>query len=234
MRILPVILSLMLCSACTNQGGVGAEYLGAKYVSDPLGEGVGYDPDPLIRTDAFDCTTYVETALSQCDITRLNKIRYAGGKPCFEKRNHFIESDWITNNANIVENVSRKYGKTKIRDIIINKQKWFKTVHNMTVAAPVKHIKLEYLPYSELTDINNVTDLVVLFIVGKSEKHDTMGTDLAVVHMGFLLSGGKTLRHASSEYGYVMDVDFKTYIAKRMKNKRNIGVVLLEIKNNDK
>ena len=40
-------------------------FVGAPYVLSPLGEGDlgGTDPDPRLRFDAFDCTTFVETAL---------------------------------------------------------------------------------------------------------------------------------------------------------------------------
>ena len=55
------------------------------------------------------------------------------------------------------------------------------------------------------------------------------GTDLAVRHMGFLLPGG-VLRHASSQYGRVMDVDFCQYALARAADKNNLGVMLVEIK----
>ena len=48
--------------------------------------------------------------------------------------------------------------------------------------------------------------------------------------MGFLLPDG-TLRHASSGSGMVVDVKFDDYVAKRKKMPNNIGVVILEIKN---
>jgi len=40
-----------------------APLLGVRYLLSPLGEGVGLDPDPRFRLDAFDCVTFVETAL---------------------------------------------------------------------------------------------------------------------------------------------------------------------------
>lgn len=47
--------------------------------------------------------------------------------------------------------------------------------------------------------------------------------------MGFLLPNG-ILRHASSQYGRVMDVDFYEYVVTRAKNKNNIGITLVKIK----
>ena len=90
-------------------------------------------------------------------------------------------------------------------------------------------VALEYIPYENLTDIKNKEPLIVLFITGNSGKSDKICTDLAVVHMGFLLPNG-ILRHASSEKGKVIDVDFKKYASRRAKNKNNLGIALVKIK----
>ena len=71
--------------------------------------------------------------------------------------------------------------------------------------------------------------LVVLFIIDNPKIAGKIGSDLAVVHMGFLLPDGD-LRHASSHYGRVIDVDFYEYIKKLAKKKTNLGIALLEIK----
>lgn len=227
-RILPIFV-LMGCVAAPNSGQIGAEYLGAKYVADPLGEGNAPDSDPLIRFDAFDCTTFVETSLAGGDIDKLNRIRYKNGDIDFLKRNHFIETDWIENNSNLVQNVSATYGKTAIRNVVIDKQKWLKTVYNIDADSPTQEMELEYIPYSRLTRINNSAPLIVLFITGKSEKSAKIGTDLAVAHMGFLMPGG-VLRHASQISGRVVDVDFYEYADLRKMRNAEIGITLLEIR----
>ena len=195
MKFISLFVFAFLIAGCTANHDIGHEYLGAKYVADPLGEGRGYDADPLIRKDAFDCVTFVETSLANGKLKNLNKIRYKDGDVNFLSRNHFIESDWLENNADLVENVSSKYGDVAV----------------------------------QLGQINTDDALIVLFITGNSNKSGTIGTDLAVVHVGFLLPNG-VLRHASSQYGRVMDVDFYEYVAARAKNKNNIGVTLVEIK----
>lgn len=227
-RILPIFV-LMGCVAAPNAGQIGAEYLGAKYVADPLGEGNAPDSDPLIRFDAFDCTTFVETSLAGGDIDKLNRIRYKNGDIDFLKRNHFIETDWIENNSNLVQNVSATYGETAIRNVVIDKQKWLKTVYNIDADSPTQEMELEYIPYSRLTRINNSAPLIVLFITGKSEKSAKIGTDLAVAHMGFLMPGG-VLRHASQISGRVVDVDFYEYADLRKMRNAEIGISLLEIR----
>ena len=102
---------------------VSAAFLGRPYQLDPLGEGEGsvIDPDPLWRTDSFDCLTFVETvmALAQThsDLAahdQLQRIRYRDGRIGFDSRNHFPEADWITNNvrAGFVSDVTPTVART--------------------------------------------------------------------------------------------------------------------------
>lgn len=217
------------CGLNAPRSDVGAAYLGAAYVLDPLGEGTGYDPDPLIRFDAFDCTTFVETVLADGDVERLNKIRYAGGVVAFENRNHFIETDWLPNNSDLVENVSAQYGKTAVRHVTVDKRAWAHVAHGVDIDALPVTTDIEYIPYNALGRINNTRPLIVLFMVGMREKYAKMATDISVVHMGFLLPGGNVLRHASTGRG-VVDDDFAEYVARRQNMKNNIGIALVEIK----
>jgi hypothetical protein len=78
--------------------------LGAPYLASPLGEGGGDDPDPRFRLDAFDCMTFVETAIalgsaaSLPDARRvIDDVRY-GGPPARGARNHEVLSQWIPRN----------------------------------------------------------------------------------------------------------------------------------------
>ena len=167
--------------------------------------------------------------LANGDIRKLNRIRYQDGNVGFLNRNHFIETDWLHNNFGIVENVSNKYAKTAFRIVTIDKQNWFKTVHNIETSCLVKTESLEYIPYKYLNKIDNKETLVVLFITDNPKIRDKIGTDLAVVHMGLLLPGG-ILRHASSVHKKVTDVDFYEYINQQQSNKNNIGITLVAIK----
>jgi hypothetical protein len=83
-------------------------FVGAPYKHGALGEGPNgeFDRDPLIRFDAFDCTTFVETVMalsldSDLDsaMRTLQKIRYYDGQIGYATRNHFIELDWVPNNV---------------------------------------------------------------------------------------------------------------------------------------
>lgn len=226
-----IIVSILFGCVKNINYDIGQEYIGAKYVSDPLGEGInGFpDTDPLIRTDAFDCTTFVETAIAGGNLKRLTEIRYKDGNISFLNRNHFIETDWLRNNSDILEIISEKYADTDKRIVTVDKQNWFLKVHNIKANIPKQTVALEYIPYKNISYINNAEPLIVFFISGKSEKCDKIGTDLAVTHMGFLIPGG-TLRHASSRYGVVMDTDFYEYIKHQAENKNNLGIMLVKIK----
>ena len=228
------LISLLLLSACCVNNDFYSDfsrtYVGTRYLNDPLGEEKLPDKDPLIRFDAFDCTTFVETVLAGGDVDKLTDIRYKKGEVDFFNRNHFIETDWLQNNSDLVENVSNAYGKVSVRTVTIDKQNWLKAVHKIYEDVSPVTVELEYISYDDLKRIDNKETLIVLFISGKSEKSDKIGTDLAVVHMGLLLPGGVILRHASSKYGYVVDTDFYDYVAQRAKSKNNIGIMLVRIK----
>lgn len=226
-----IFLIVFLLCGCTNGvlSNIGQDYLGAKYLSDPLGEEKTPDTDPLIRYDAFDCTTFVETVLADGNKEKLNKIRYKDGNIDILYRNHFTETDWLHNNKNYVENISRLYGKTSIRHIENDKQTWFKRIHNIDTDFEKQIADLEYIPYKDLTKINNKYPLIVLFVHDGDGFYDKIGTDLAITHMGFLLPNGM-LRHASSAQGKVIDVDFEKYIENKKNNKHNIGITLVNIK----
>jgi len=117
---------------------ISALFLGAPYKLGPLGEGPGgeFDRDPLIRFDAFDCTTFVETVMAlslDSDLdsaTRtLQKIRYRDGQIGYATRNHFIELDWVPNNVragylrDITSDVAGR-NAVKVRKTI-SKRKWY-------------------------------------------------------------------------------------------------------------
>ena len=222
-----VVLFLVGCGMVPRLPG--HDFLGARYINSPLGEGCAPDSDPLIRFDAFDCTTFVETVMANGDIETLNQIRYKDGKIGFLNRNHFIESDWLVNNSDRVQNVSAYYAQTKMRSVIIDKRSWFKKVHNIDTDFKPVAVELEYIPYEFAKDLIIEKTMIVLFITDNADFRDKIGTDLAVVHMGLIMPNG-VLRHASSERGAVVDVSFEEYVNARKKNKNNLGIALVEIK----
>lgn len=87
---------------------VSRTFLGRGYKGGPLGEGdtlLG-DPAPRLRTDSFDCVTYIETAeafarASSTDsvLPVLDRIRYDRGQVAWAHRNHYTEADWLPANT---------------------------------------------------------------------------------------------------------------------------------------
>jgi hypothetical protein len=77
---------------------------GLPYALDPLGEGRGPDADPRFRLDAFDCLTFVETAVALGSAATLEEARRAlddvryDGPPALGTRNHEVLSQWIPAN----------------------------------------------------------------------------------------------------------------------------------------
>ncbi len=227
-----VLLILVLLIGCTGQNShdyFGTNFLGAQYLDNPLGEGVAPDNDPLIRFDAFDCATFVETVLAQNNVNKLNKIRYKNGQPNFLTRNHFIETDWLKNNAKMIHNISSQYAATKTRYVLIDKKNWFKIVYNIDTDFVPQSAELEYIPYENAHNIHVSKPVIVLFIIDSKKIRNKIGTDLAVRHMGFLMPNG-ILRHASRRRGMVIDENFEKYITQIMENKNNLGIMLLDIK----
>jgi N-acetylmuramoyl-L-alanine amidase-like len=117
---------------------ISALFLGVPYKLGPLGEGPDgeFDRDPLIRFDAFDCTTFIETVMAlalESDLDRaartLQRIRYKDGQIGYATRNHFIGLDWVPNNVragylrDITADVAGR-NAVKVRKTI-SKRKWY-------------------------------------------------------------------------------------------------------------
>jgi hypothetical protein len=106
----------------------------APYVRSPLGEGEGIDADPRFRLDAFDCTTFVETAMALGRSSApdraaelLDQIRYSGA-PSFETRRHLIEAQWIPDlvRAGWVTDITHDLGGNRVEEmtIEIDRESW--------------------------------------------------------------------------------------------------------------
>lgn len=118
-------------------------FVGRPYVLGPLGEGAKgrFDQEPLYRTDAFDCLTYVETVLAlalgeDLDSFRQNilHLRYRNGDISFINRNHFMTVDWNKNNEyqGFIRDITYQFTGQKEQPIAhiavanIDKPQWLK------------------------------------------------------------------------------------------------------------
>ncbi|WP_353669287.1 N-acetylmuramoyl-L-alanine amidase-like domain-containing protein [Marinomonas sp. THO17] len=158
--------------------------MGLPYLAGGSGEGqLGrFDADPLVRFDAFDCTTYVETVLAGLFASNktefdsvLKNIRYQHGKVSFVSRNHFPSLDWLPNNQTRLEDVSAQIASQALEyaSARIDKAAWYQhlkkgqltcddncqSLHEalrvLTKAIPAKEVQLPYVPLVALYKSEN-------------------------------------------------------------------------------
>ncbi|MCL2439747.1 MAG: DUF1460 domain-containing protein [Alphaproteobacteria bacterium] len=213
-------------------GGVGAieaesaRYLGVKYVLDPLGEGFGYDADPVRREDAFDCLTFVETAMADAGMKDLQCIRYRDCKIDFVGRNHFLEIDWIANNSDIVEDITASLGlPVRTVSTVVDRSAWLLDKHKIESACGAFPAEFDIIAVADIARLRIDEPVLALFAMGK--------IDGAIFsHIGFLIPGADqriVLRHASSKAGRVLDEDLIAYVRRR--GKEISGITVLRINN---
>jgi hypothetical protein len=110
--------------------------VGAPYVLSALGEGDdddGRDGDPRMRLDAFDCTTFVETALALAHAKNfsevpaaLDQIRYQALPASYERRRHFPEAEWLPQLGMYFEDITRSVGGSSVlvEHKLLNAEVW--------------------------------------------------------------------------------------------------------------
>ncbi|MEL6184081.1 MAG: N-acetylmuramoyl-L-alanine amidase-like domain-containing protein [Myxococcota bacterium] len=185
--------------------------VGAAYGHSPLGEGEGQDPDPLLRFDRFDCTTFVETALAltrSSDLeeltTHLSEIRYRG-TPGFQNRRHLMTSQWIPDliEGGWVEDVTRAVGGREARTVRLRltPKRWRQRRIARKLKLPAEAVPsgvfiLPVLPLDAFEDrLPRVPEGTILNLVRVNWR---LSPDL-VTHQGLLFRrrGRWMMRHAS-------------------------------------
>lgn len=207
-------------------------FLDAPYVLSPLGEGVGASPDgdPRLRFDAFDCTTFVETALalalsSSLDDARqrLDLVRYDRGVVDFVSRRHFPEAEWIPAlvRAGLLEDITRQVGGA---DVVVEQKRigpdiWQRTTHPGLPPLPLARIPdgtfaLDVWPLAAaMAHPERIPDGTVLHLV----RADFKNVPVRVSHQGLVLTvkGQKVLRHAADRLHHrVVDEPLDRYFAR--------------------
>jgi len=192
--------------------------LGAPYRPSPLGEGSGFDPDPRFRLDAFDCVTFVETAIalgsarSVGEAERLlDDVRY-DGPPAYRSRNHYVESQWIPSleKKGWLEPVTRELaGERTVRvERHLDEAAWERAARSghllpgLTLDdVPKGDFALDLLPLELLPGLApRIPDGTVLIVL--REERPTRPSQVS--HMGIVVrrpDGSRVLRHASDVPG---------------------------------
>lgn len=183
------------------------------YVDSPLGEGL---EKPRVRTDGFDCMTYVETCLAlaisesaEDILPNLDRIRYRDGVADFEHRNHFVSLDWLPNNSWLLRPLDEFSDRSVTRDI--DRAAFFeKNGHRLSAEselAAVEHIESRIISPSRFAEISPARlDCTVVMLAGRLDW-------LVVSHMGLLFaeSDQLILRHASSVHRKVVELTLSDY-----------------------
>ena len=212
---------------------------GAPYRLSPLGEGSGPDPDPRFRLDAFDCVTFVETALalgsaaSVAEAVRLlDDVRYRG-PPDFAHRNHYVEAQWL---PSLVEKGWLEPATRRVApDLAARAEKrldpasWRAAERSGHVLPglpaerrPVGTFALDLVPLARAGEIASRLEPGLLLLVVRQDRPDR---PYRVTHMGLVVAdarGRRYLRHASDVPG-VLKVRDEPLDAFLLRNARQRG-----------
>ena len=208
-------------------------FLDAPYVLSPLGEGDGQlpDTDPRLRFDAFDCTTFVETALALALSSsttearmRLDLIRYRD-TPSFAARRHFPEAEWIPElvAVGLLRDITREVGgdDVTIARKHLDAQVWHRTHHKGLPALEDRRIPdgTFALPVWSLDRAaahpERIPPGTILHVV----RADFANVPVRVSHQGVVLDvgGRRVLRHAADRLHHrVVDEGLDVFL-ERMK-----------------
>ncbi len=191
-----------------------APLVGVRYQLGPLGEGRGPDPDPRFRLDAFDCVTFIETALalgagrSDDEVRRaLDDLRY-GGEVSIADRDHEVLSQWIPRNVEKgwLRPISRELAGAATVEVATSydRERWDRLAKRgrRLAGVPVARLPLgrfsaEVIPPAALLALEaRLPDGAVLWVV-REERLDQL---TRVTHGGLVVvkGGRRWVRHASS------------------------------------
>lgn len=188
---------------------VSEPFLDAPYALSPLGEGAGVDPDPRMRFDAFDCTTFVETTIalaSADDLAHaqrlLDAIRYRDGKVDYLARRHFPEAEWIPElqKLGVLVEATRAIGGD---DVVVATKK----LDRKLWARSKKHKGAPPLPDERIPEGTFALDVWPLAAAAKDPQRIPPGTLLDVVRVDF---GSAPVR--VSHQGIVIEKGGKRYL----------------------
>ncbi|MCK6548543.1 DUF1460 domain-containing protein [Myxococcota bacterium] len=227
--------------------------VGAPYTFSPLGEAAEPDLDPRFRLDAFDCTTFVETALAfvRCDALpeiqrELDRIRYTRGEVAYSKRRHLVTAQWIPDLIALgyVEEVTRAIGgdDTVVMTLALDAKRWKKRAVARKVSLDVADIpagtfELPYLPIAAAIEHARRGDIPPGTIINAVRREWAYSPEV-ITHQGIVLArpedGALFVRHASPISKRVIDEPLLTMLGRYEKPRTPkawpiIGINLLRI-----
>lgn len=201
--------------------------IGKPYQLSPLGEGEGVDADPRLRWDAFDCLTFIETAMAlvaapSFDAVErvLDDVRYADA-PSFINRNHFVEAQWLPSNVRkgYVRDISAEVAGEAVTPATksFGPERWKarKKLASMSLKddeIPVGTFEVPMVPLDVArARMSQIPAGTLLFVV----REDYYTQPTRITHVGIVLGEGrrKVLRHAAGKpYQRVVDEPLENFL----------------------
>ena len=204
------------CHYASRVASLARAAIGTPYAGDPLGEGPGapVDAGPLMDLSKVDCVTFVEQVLALAAATSykdafdtLQKIRYRDGKIAFENRNHFMEADWVVNNAFCKDATGSLGVPTEKATRTIGRRHFYtlKKLEAFAATANDREMTLEYVPVASAAAAEpKFPSPALILLIGKADW-------LFTLHCGLFIrddSGAGLFYHASSKQEKVAAVPF--------------------------
>lgn len=211
-------------------------FLQVPYADSPLGEGKGNPPDedPLIRFDAADCTTFLETSMAMSRSTSLKEvlevlrqIRYVDGQVDYRRRKHFMMAQWIPQNqkAGFIKDITGEVGGDSVSIAYkrLNAEVWEHRRKQSSwpeldpADVPDGVFKLPIIPINRAGElVDKIPAGSILNVV----RVDYRSMPVRVTHQGLVVvRGGKRyLRHAArAGYQRVVDELLETFLLRNSK-----------------
>ncbi len=212
---------------------LSAHFRGVPYLDSPLGEGAGYDPDPLYRFDAVDCLTYVEQVLALANapddpLGLLSEIRYSDGRIAFGRRNHLMMAQWIPNNIQkgFVRDITEEVGGDRVEWVekTVSPTSWAQRrgvdLPLRAEEVPMGTRRLPIVPIERFPEVmDRIPDGALLLVV----RTEIPLRPYRVTHLGFVFRKGDALylRHAAKAgYGRVVDERLETFVRRNAKYRK--------------
>jgi hypothetical protein len=225
---------------------VSEPFVGTPYGISPLGEGSGIDSDPRLRWDSVDCLTFVETSIAlslapSADqlLPVLDDIRYSATPPAFERRNHFVESEWIPKNVakGYVRSIAAELmGEKQAVTFKMSRKRWHDRAEPQELPLPEKAVpmgswSLDIMPIDFAREhADRIPNGTLLMVV----REDSWRVPTRVSHVGFVMERGgqKILRHAAKKpYERVVDEPLARFLERNARYDKRpvVGFALFEV-----
>jgi len=210
---------------------ISSRFLGVPYRHSPLGEGGGIDPDPRIRFDAVDCTTFLEQTIALARASNLeearqvlDRIRYRDGVVDYTARKHFMMAQWIPLNQedgfllDVTERVGGKVVRweSKRLDVDVWARRRRKQ-HYPRLTAEQVPAGIHRLPVIPIDDARRLTGRIPAGTLLNVVRADYRTIPIRVSHQGLVVvrRGRRYLRHAArAGYGRVVDELLDTFLGR--------------------